>query len=1106
MLVNKGMKKSFVAAIKRALGVDVSKLATMEIPKVGTETAEKISGKVSELNKKLSGEIETSPLEFQQLYEEVTGAASLQLDPIKTKAKAEAQSRALEKEMKDIMRRSDEILSQQNNLSIDTTPFRNKVISQLENLKSFSDTEQSVERAIELMKNADYKQAHLILTDLFVRNQYDTSAGQLYQTVLGNFQNKKDLDNILNRSVIEHNKSIFEKGKDGKSDFDRAMEARKVENDARIERGENGIEFEAEESEYGLKLYNDAIDRGLFVGERGVYTPQNKIQDLARANIEAEIYKKSIMPNVGDKPSDIYGNFGWKIKRKLSGFDLNLSDAYAIFKPIASAVSDEIKRIHNWANEIPILKARADIIDDLVINGYARLGTVDGKFDQIKNNESQLRVRDYIQSFMGLTPDQLGFIEIKDENGIVRRVKGNVEAYQKLNLNSEEVIVANKTINILNDSEKFIDYVDEGNYEAAKRIFQLSLQDYNIDLNLNSEFSKYSGYFPAKGNEKFNKMMDEIAAKEGNKSHIGYMNQRYKQILSDKHKDASFFRLSRKIWGSALVDNPDYRLLPVDELLAYKRGLDGSVTNRTRNMFDQLEMTQKLYDSAELFDKEDIEAMNNIIKDLRTQFEQLSSPKAMADNVFNKFFSRMASFEMTLALTNPKMLFANMFQGFDLSSATQGKYLSGYLKYLGSVAGSSKTYLSGKGKLGSFYEYHKSRENDSIIDAIASKYFYEHSESHINMADMNDMMNAMTPDSVRNSDYGSKYMKFWNKSADILTYAFRASEAIARDSTLRTTGNTFLEITKKMKKVAAENPEMTNKELLDMFSKELHINTMQDYISAESIVSKINDFGNGVRSFLESTGAGLDEISGKKLMSAAEEYAFANVRSQMFEYDAIRQSWLKSQLKSVSPYFAYPLAFKSWSFYFSSYMSGILNAAVNGGDKGPLAQFVAGSLIAYIGAGYAETVLNDKKYKKGKKTSFEKWFKQSMSSTAQYIRRRSPLFVPLDTLSMPFEEGFGVARPAYGIGLAAIYEAMDIAANAVTLGNVPFEIDEYAKREAIQSVKSEILIKKIRNFKTNMRELGLIDELKKKKKKKGKNIENKKSSVILEWLISDSED
>lgn len=803
------------------------------------------------------------------------------------------------------------------------------------------------------------------------------------------------------------------------------------------------------------------------------YNLRDQIQDKVR--IISEANKELAEFGVQFSAKDWNENTILKWTRKGSGLVTNMGRVYSAFKGVETFTAKSIGRAADYLEKLPVFKTRNN---ELLMSAGVEFSRYGKQLPKEEQKSLQSRIRSYIEN---LSNGRLTKVEYNNNELTI-----NAELAQQYGLNLQDVEFANKVVNALRISKKHMDFVESGNYEAAKEVARrfrdidgLNLEDVSMLNKNHPTFGFVQDYFPIVPTDEYkNFLMQQRGANDP--TQIGYVGRQMRDLIQAKHDDLNFFHKMRKIGkDSHLKNSPNDRLSPAEELLTYAKAVDNFYKDRGYSYFDQIETAHSLYNVINNYGKDEQLGRVKMLQELRQQYDEAMNPKSLGDGAVANILSAALTTEMTVALSSPRMSFFNLFQGLELGGALTGytNHAKAIVKNLFGASGWAlhEILSGGKANLGNAkfieecwrgkFEKGLLYGDDAVIAKNIMSYFHDEPLAVINFADVKYLLTKGVDEKLRMKD--TLVGRTLTNLAAFATYGFQLSEKLARASTVEAATRHYLKSAQKTLAHLQTHPEMTNPEAVRFLAKELHLDAFGNTWKVDKI---------------------LDNVKGKNLMEAlsdnaviqrmSQDYAFAAVKHQNFEYDAINQSWLKSKAKHTSAYLGIPLTFKSWGMYFTEYFAGIAAAAYNGDPK-PLIKFGTQALTVFAAASWATHLMGDEKYKRGEPKEFEDWLRKGAVNVAKYAKGRNAALTPLSIMQQPLDEMAGLTKPAIGGGLWLSSKALDLANRVVTLGQDESVVFPYLEKQGMDAMTDSVTARKINDLVDNLRELKLIEPKKK---------------------------
>lgn len=817
----------------------------------------------------------------------------------------------------------------------------------------------------------------------------------------------------------------------------------------------------ADELEKAVKWYNSRVPEK----DRVEYGMKQVLQDKLTLHTIAQ--KQLGEFGVDMKATELTQNGLLKLMKAGGGLVTNMAKGFAHFRGAEEFTAKSIGRAMDYFEKLPKFRTRNN---ELGVAAAVELKRYRNDLTKPEQSDLHNRIRYYIEH---LSEGNMQKMPYKEHS-----IDVNVDQMKALNLSLEDVEMANRLVNTLAITKKHADYVVNGDYEGAnnlpkkfKDVQGLELEDVSGMNQKDAAFGFVKDYFPIVPTKEYKNYLAEQSADE---TEIGFISHQLADLYENKKIDTTFFTRMRSYGstqkGSYLKNSPKDRLSPADELLTYFKAIDNFYKGRGYQYFDQIESAHSIYNVINKYGREEQLARVQLLQQWRKQYDQAMNPKGLGDSWAAKLLSGVLGIETTLALSSPRMGFFNMFQGLELGGSMHGygKHVAAMFKSLGESAAALRSILKGDFKKTDFIEECLQGKfergllygDDAIVANNIVNYFSDEPISVINMADVSAVLYKGLDEKLRET--ASPAMRFLTKFGDFLTYNFKMSEKIARASTIDASTHHFLQVAKKVRDIAKANPEMSNPELVRMLGKELHLDALNNAWKTDKILSYVKGQNIG------------DALSDNKILQGmSREYAYASVKHQLYEYDAINQSWVKAKMKNVSGLAGIPLTFKSWGMYFTEYLAGAVAAYANG-DKTPLRKFVAQSAIMLAATSFAVSLTENEKYKKGKPQEFSDFLKKGASGTAKYLRARNAMFTPLSIAGVGLDEIAGLGAPVVGGGLWLGAKAGKATAEIVTLGQADSEVFPYLERQGMDAMKHSVFWRKIDDMVNDGRELGLV--------------------------------
>lgn len=774
------------------------------------------------------------------------------------------------------------------------------------------------------------------------------------------------------------------------------------------------------------------------------------------------------------------------LTRKGSGLVTNLGRAYGWFKGAEDFTAKSLGRAAEYMEQLPKFRTRNNEL--LMSAGIAMDKYGDGLSKESKA-DLQNRIRSYIEGLRGDKLSQVPYGVMSNALTI------DAELAQKLNLTTQDVEFANKIINAFRLSKKHMDLIEDGLYDEANRILHrfseingLELEDVSMLNKKHPTFGFVRNYFPIVPTEAYKDQLEKLKASSDNTG-IAHIARQQLDLIKSGMDDLTFFTKMRRLdKDSFLKTHIENRLSPSQEILTHAKAVNNFYKARGYKYFDQIDLAHSMYNVLNNYGKDEANARWELLNGLRQQYDQAMNPKGLGEGFVPKLLSKALTLEMTMALASPRMALFNALQGFELGSSMVGyrNHIKATIKNMFGAAGwalhqklgGEQGYFGNARFIEKCYEGKLSKGllvgDDAIVaQNIGIYYRDEPITSLVNMADANYLLTKDVQEGIRARN--PRIAGILEGLKDFANYGFMLSEKIARASTIDASTRHFLETSRRTLEHIKAHPEISNPEAVKFFARELHLDALSNPWKVDKILNNLKTADNLTEALTDN----------KLLQRMSQDYAFACVKHQIFEYDQINQSWLKAKWKNTSAYLGIPLTFKSWGMHFTEYFAGLGAAAYNG-DYKPLVKFTAQALGTVVAGTYVSQLADDKKYKKGQPHDLSDWVEKGLANAAKYHRGRNVLFVPVSMAQQPLDELAGLASPVVGGVLWGAAATINKAASWLP-GNDPENVVfPYLESQAADTFMNAVTLRKARDVINNMRELGWLAPEKKEKRKKKK--------------------
>ena len=1005
---------------------------------------------------------------------------------VMTKREIEAGEQAFEKAMED-----SKIDKSLDALFENAYPSKEERLAELDGVKEsikayFSDPKFPVDLSdtMQMIDNNEFSAARVSIRDHFVQKSLMEKNAFVTNGLNDVFVDPEVVQNMVNGSREARLKSIFKpEVKDGKtlpSRFEK-VKSDYIAKETKKLKGEQKTAFvKAFEEKYKLpddmtkatsadlkehiKWYNSVVPEK----EKAHYNLKDEIQDKVKIWAEAGKDLKEITGDLSAK--ELTENAVLKMTEMGSGLITNMSRAFSWFKGVEDFTAKSIGKAMDYMEQLPKFRTRNN---ELLMAAGIAMNRYGHGLEKEQQRTLQNNIRYYIENINGKNLQQIDF------NG--RSLTADVDLMNRLGLKRQDVEFANKIINSFRLTKKHMDFVNDGLYEQAhnldhvfSKLNGLELEDVSMLNRNHPTFGFVENYFPIIPTDEYKDYLLKMQA-ANDPSTIGYVARQMSELLQSKHDDLNFHLKMRRIAkDSRLKNSPKDRLSPAEEIITYAKSINTYYKEKGYTYFDQIELSHSMYNILNNYGKDESYARIKLLQNLRQQYDEAMNPKGLGESTAAQILSGALTLEMTAALSSPRMALFNALQGFELGASMTGyrNHIKAVIKNLFGASGWAlhNKLTKGEGYFGNgrfIEECYTGKFNkqlfgdDAIIANNIGAYFKDEPiTSLVNMADANYLLTKGVEEKLRlqNTVVG----RTLNNLKDAANYLFAVSEKVARASTIDASTKHFLDSARKTIAHIQAHPEMTNPQAVKFFAKELHLDALNNAWKVDKILSNLKTADNIT-----------DALTNNNILQRmSQDYAFACVKHQIFEYDAINQSWLKAKWKHTSAYLGIPLTFKSWGMHFTEYFAGLAAAAYNGDPK-PLVRFGAQALGTIIAATYVTQLGGDEKYKKGQPQDFENWMKKGVSNAAKYYRGRNVALTPISIMQQPLDELAGLTAPVFGVGLWA---AAKVANTTKYLPGISEDnvIYPWLESKAAEIAINPVLLRKMRDLKENLQELKVI--------------------------------
>lgn len=932
---------------------------------------------------------------------------------------------------------------------------------------------------VDMLENNNYKGARKFLETAFYNEGLALAAAQMNDGLVKTFVDPNIVDSIIKKAKETRLKGIFYPTLNGKSKFEIEADKYIKANTKKMSESEKTKFIEEFRKKYPMPESVEKADSDFFKKHIEFYNDLVEETEQVKYGLREQLTDKYQLWAQAQKELGEFGtplvakeltkNNVLKMFKTGSGLVTNMAKAFSWFKGIEDFTANSLGYAMDYFEKLPKFKTRNN---ELAVAAGVALKKY--KLDELGTDKQlalQRNIRNYIEN---LTKE--GQLTQIDYNG--HGLTANVELMQKFGLNADDVEFTNKLINALRLTKRHMDLVTDGLYDNAAAITKrfdeidgLNLSDVSDMRRNHPTFGFVDDYFPIVPTPEYKESLSKMSPAD--RTSFEYLIRQNLDLMDEKRIEPTFFLRMRRIGesaqGSKLKNDPMLRRAPADEFLIYAKSIDNYYKGRGYQYFDQIENAHILYNTTGKYGREEALARNDLIHGLRKQYDEAVNPLALGDTKFETLLSSGVMLEAGMALTSPRMWFFNALQGLQMGGSIAGywNHARAVIKNTFGAAGWAlhQKLTGGEGYFGRarfIEECWKGKfdkqlfGDDAIIANNIGAYFRDEPLSGLSLADVKYLVSKSIDEKLRMRD-----TKVGKAAANILSFAnygFMLSEKIARASTIDASTKHFLDSARKTIAHIKAHPEMSNPEAVRFFAKELHLDALNNTWKVDKILNNV-------------TGEDLAEAlsDNKVLQRMSQDYAFACVKHQIFEYDAINQSALKSHLKHTTKFGGMAMTFKQWGFHWSEYAAGIIGAAYHG-DTAPLKKLGMQTLAMVAAASYLSSLGEKEKYKKGKPQDFEKWLKQGIANTARYARQREPFFTPVSIAQMPMDEIAGLTKPVVGLGLFA-------AAGIVNVAAMPFTgkddlIFEWAQKTGGEAVLNSVTVRKIKDIADNIKELG----------------------------------
>lgn len=937
----------------------------------------------------------------------------------------------------------------------------------------------------------DFKMARESIRDHFVQNSLMQKNASITEGLNDVFVNPEVVKNMIDANREVRLKSIFQpQEKDGKtlpSKFEQAKKKFITQETKKMGKADQTEFIKTFEEKYklpddvtkatsaDLRTHIEWYNKNVPDKENVHYNLRDEIQDKVRIWSEVGTDLKEMIGDLSAK--ELTENTVLKLAQTGSGLVTNMAKAYSWFRGVEDFTAKSIGKAIDYMEQLPKFKTRNN---ELLMAAGIEMDRWGSKRGLSKDEQRKLQenIRYYIENVNG---EKLAKV---DYNG--RALTADIDLAQQLNLQQEDVEFANKIINAFRLSKKHMDFVTDSLYEQAgnlnhvfKDIDGLELEDISLLNRNHPTFGFVENYFPIVPNEQYKEYLMKLQA-SNDQTGVGYVARQMSELMKAKKDDLAFFTKMRRLGkDSVLKQSPSYRMSPAEEIITHAKAVNNFYKTRGYTYFDQMELSHSVYDIMKVSGKDESYARLKLLENMRTQYDEAMNPKGLGESTVAQILSGALTLEMTAALSSPRMAFFNALQGLDLGGSMTGyrNHIKAVIKNTFGAAGWAlhNKLTKGEGYFGNgkFIEqcytgkFNKQLFGDDAIIAnnIGAYFKDEPITSLINMADANYLLTKGVEEKLRlqNTVVG----RTLNNLKDAANYLFAVSEKIARASTIDASTKHFLDSARKTIAHIKAHPEMSNPEAVVFLAKELHLDALNNAWKVNKILDN-----------LKVADSVTDALSNNQVLQRmSQDYAFACVKHQIFEYDAINQSWLKAKWKHTSAYLGIPLTFKSWGMHFTEYFAGLAAAAYNGDPK-PLIRFGTQALGTIVAATYVAELGEGEKYKKGSQQDFENWLKKGISNSAKYYRGRNVAFTPVSIIQQPLDPMAGLTQPLFG---GALYAAAKVASLTKYLPGISEDnvVYPWLESKAAEISMNPVILRKARDLRDNLRELKVLPESKK---------------------------
>lgn len=614
-------------------------------------------------------------------------------------------------------------------------------------------------------------------------------------------------------------------------------------------------------------------------------------------------------------------------------------------------------------------------------------------------------LREYIEYYNRSNAEKIANGGMRSIEADEKMMQSIAEKY-KVQLNSEDIAVANKTINMYRAD--FITKLEfsEGDYRMKN--FYMSSEEIPENIITHKTQLGFGDYGPNFMHAVPTKEYFQEILKKDSKI-AGYI----KGFGEDQYKYASFFQEMRKEGISGLRLNNANRLRPHEEIMHYGRTYSKYMVKRTGdNLLDQAYMAMHLPFEKQGNTRVDVAWINDVKSQWTKQMSPARRRKTMPDGTVVEeggIFGMMDSFaevaipSMLNLYTGSKAIALNLLQLPIVAGSYKG-YYNTMKETLSATSSFATNVLLNHGNLKKTFESMASKRRGP--DKVAFERFMREEP----------MLFSMGEDHAMLAEKGTKTRAF----TDFITYFFQASDKISRFAGF---GSAFHHGEAQYKIFMQDIANgMKKSEAVGKLAKNLHLREFHKP-DIKELIETLNT-SNPIKS--------MDEF--------LYQYSRASTYAELFDYSRVGNAGLKDALAAGHPLLTKFMAFRTWPLYFNTLVKGSIES-YKYGDKAPLLTMAGVGAASYTALEYVQGQLEQDSY--GQKL-------------AQTASSRAPFVSYLSLASLPTEPSTGVMTPIAALPMYATVMFMNKASEVMNDGGDPSNWVDYYKRTATKHVKSAL--------------------------------------------------